>query len=1117
MLGRLFRQGSLHNSTPINNNPSINVHNTASSASPQPSPSCSYDDGYTRSILYGTQNVNQLRNYSFNSKLFRIVVSQDGGNLRTKQVLFDSSSNENLPKPSKKLFNKLHHNVVDLNDFMFGCSLPSNELCPVTKIHILPPLNSLYGQYHSVLISRLFSITNDEIPQLQNQNCNDWNVSSTLPMNSNRNQPIMVTNEKVTHKINSRFAIGIIIPIELIDDLSDIIIMNWIEISYYLASLQKLIYKKLILHLNSVPDSLASFPKNESSSSNNGPTYQSPFISNKRIQFPNYILQQEADINQQILKLIKLVHFVTLPKLIDSNSLMRLALSDEPGTRNLAINSLLINWVMEILNWLTFKDGNDGFLPSLLALILPIRTSLTSRPFQRVRSKHRELTRIVILTGNPMVVKKLIFILNGFIPNENLLDSIQISNMAQSSYSATSVNDDETIDISDNIHHALYSEDTSQQKRSIDSIAETFSNSFGISNKHTDHSTLSYNKNSMDSREPKTGVSSNLTSMKFNDVTIPHRTTESSTYYLSSNPIKFLKNNQASQVELLRNSEADYTEAKPTLSTSMLKSNPYTSPIKSSSPINIRSTNRAMEDTKKSSVTSGISPSNLGVTTCSDNLKNSSEHRADSLVSSKPIFIKNDAVIGSPIESDNSFNRSTPSIKGWEIPSKSIPSTMTTAPFSSIETSLATPGIPITSSDMKLFPNNLSKLSSMAYLSTSLNSSLSSSASKYSLSNIGGSFLEKWKNSLGSNQNTPSHIYDEYIPPPHVGKRNSFQSFRSPSPAMENDEFNWQSGNISLSSSVGPGSPITPNKLSRTHSMHDLYNLTGNEEMDELSKLNSGMNLDIKRTKSGVYNPLFNDSDIKNVADHNRDLITRKCHEIMKAKLFTKQDGNDILEVKRTNHEDYNSSNLAGKHTDDVSEDHTVTCLSKQSGEKGTETILKLQGLNSSIAFSEEFRPEFNLQSCPPSTKLEQQIMTTMKQDLLFYQNNYQYQKITTRTILVSLRSREIKTIEMKINNDGVYQEQSKDELTMNKMEEQTRPISPGVQRIPVSNTYRTKIKKVYTPTKNSGNSTLINSVDKILGDINELVNSCKSKDPDFQNSLTKLVSQLLIFDEKTN
>jgi hypothetical protein len=1046
------------------------------------------------------------------------VVSQDGGNLRTKQVLFDSSTNDNIPKPSKKSFHKLHHSVVDINDFMFGCSLPSNELCPVTKIHILPPLNSLYGHYHSVLISRLFSITNDEIPQLQEQDCNNWKVSSTLRMSSNRSQAIMVNNEEVSHKINSRFAIGIIIPIELIDDLSDVIIMNWIEISHYLAILQKLVYKKLIIQLNSVPDSPAHYPKNEHSS-NNVPTYQSPFISNKRIQFPNYILQQEADINQQILKLIKLVHFMTLPKLIDSNSLMRLALLDEPNTRNVAINSLLLNWVMEILNWLTFKDGSDGFLPSLLALILPIRSSLTSRPFQRVRSKHRELTRIVILTGNPMVVKKLIFILNGFVPNENLLDSIQIGNIAQSGYSTTSGNDDETINVPDSIHHTLCTEDASQQKRSIDSIAETFSNTFGISTKHTGHSASSYNESSKGTEESKTEVVSNLTSMKFNDITIPRRTTES-TYilpYLSSNPIRFLKNNRASPVDILQNSETDYNEAKPVLSTS--RDTPYSTPIKSSSPIDIRSTNEAVENTKKiSSVTSGISPSNVGAT--ADVMKNSSEHRPNSLISSKPIFIKSDPDIGSPVDSDNSFNQSTPSIKGWEIPSKSTPSTMTTAPYSSIEMSLATPGIPIaTTSDMKLFSNNLSKLSSMAYLSTSLNSSLSSSASKYSLSNIGGSFLEKWKNSLGSNQNTPSHIYDEYMPPPQVGKRNSFQSFRSPSPAMENDEFNWQSGNISLSSSVGPGSPLTPNKLSRTHSMHDLLNQTGNEEMDELTKSSCGMSLDIKRTKSGVYNPLFSDSDIKNVTDHNRDLITRKCNVIMKIKHSTKQDGNDILEVKRINHDDeyrHNGNNLAGNNMDGVPEENTIKFFPKKSDEKGTETILKLQGLNSCIAFSEEFRPEFNLQSCPPSTKLEQQIMTTMKQDLLFYQNNYRYEKITTRTILVSLRSREIKTIEMKINNDGVFQEQGNGEFVMSKMGEKTRPsISSGIQRMPISNTYRTKIKKVYTPTKNSGNSTLINSVNKILRDINELVNSCKSKDTDFQSRLTKLVSQLLIFDEK--
>lgn len=71
----------------------------------------------------------------------------------------------------------------------------------------------------------------------------------------------------------------------------------------------------------------------------------------------------------------------------------------------------------------------------------------------------------------------------------------------------------------------------------------------------------------------------------------------------------------------------------------------------------------------------------------------------------------------------------------------------------------------------------------MAYLSSSLTSSLNSSSSSYSLSKLGGSFVDKWKHSFDSNEYFPNS----------VTKKMSKHSLRTPSPAASSteDEFPW--------------------------------------------------------------------------------------------------------------------------------------------------------------------------------------------------------------------------------------------------------------------------------------------------------------------------------------
>lgn len=1150
MLGRLFQQSS-----------SSNVASPSPPLAPSITANDTYDDCHTRTFLYGNSKV--FKPVNFNSKQFRLIISQDGGNLRSKQVLYDSNKlgdnqnckksyfdskhskvdsdgggcdykqvqrlntyainkesetptnnndndkfndnndNDNYDKidkndkndknfnnndkycndytskngnyihsnntPDRNISNPVNnnginstipnnsiplaskyiksdpnyvakkgvslinsYNIADIDDYMFGCGLPSNESCSVTKIHILPQLNN---KTWSILITRLFSISTEDIYLVKSL---DWQVSSTLPINQNH---IIQPANKSRESINSRFSIGIIIPLQNLNDIQDLVFLNWIELSHYLLNLQKFIFKKLIFHLNL------------DSNKNNS------YIINKRIQFSNYILQQDLDINQYLLKFIKLFHYINLPKLINSNDLINEVLiskSQFNSPKNYQFKSLLFSWLMEILNWLNFKDGNDGFLPSLFALILPIKNSLAIKPYEYSKKIHREVTRIVIMTSNPTIVKKLIFIINGLIPSNNFIV------------------------------------ETKQEQE-----LETQNENDYLSEKFTSTRPETIYRNSSFTNPDFNGNNSPDVLKKIHN----HRNTN------LTSPSALTKIHRYCERLKQKQQEEDFDHSEDGTYLSMHK-NKCNTPNETSTQPN-----------------SPIKPINIGIPKRGNNLISSyvgTPILEDSVVSSNnfayPIPIKAQNTYGSPIsfENDISPNHSSPSIKGWEIPGKSTVSTTTSTNFSIIEP--MSQNIPISNTrgkDCNTHPT-LSKLASMAYLSTSLNSSLSSSTSKYSFNNIGGSFFEKWKNPLGisqSTQNTPGYTFDEYFPPP-PNKKNSFQSFKSFSPAVEHDDFNWHSGLTSLSSSYGKSQPITPTKISRSQLILEINNIHDDIEL-LINENKTGMNMNLSRTNSGIFSPIMNDT--KDCYEYNQALIMKRCQAIMKKRniLIKKWDDN-VLEVDCLPREDGAEKEKEDGIEDDDDDDEiyelsdpdqsTITSISSLSLNKqvSKSSIIKLKNLNPIVSFTEEFRPEFNLQSCPASNKLEQQIMSTMKQDLLYYQNFFHYEKITTRTILVSLRAREIKQIEMRINNKGIV-DSSNQEFTRD-----SQFSLPNIPK-PVNNTYHTKIKKVYTPTRNIGNLKLIQSIEAIFGEIDQLINYNKDKSQDFYDNLIKLVRKLLV------
>lgn len=1126
MLGRLFKQNqpgpngpnSNGNSSYISQNGNSNSYANSYGANhqakngPITNPNTNsyqnvntFEDSYSREILYGTSDILQLKPYQLNNKFFRIIISQDGGNLRSKQVLYDSAAQNNdnpgviaRPPPMSRnnssnnvnskniLTSKIYHNASELNDYMFGCGLPSNETYSTTKIHILPTLNNLtYGSNQSILITRLFLISdNNDSPNFNESFESHWKPRPALPIketsikndvfniaHAKANSPDTGSTSKSSNSINSRFSIGLIIPLESVNDhLNDVIFNNWDEISHYLIVLQKLIIKKLILTLNNSVNDLSLSSLSLQNNSPNHTHIYCPYIVNKRIQFPSYLLQNELDLNNQLIKLIKLMHYNSnVPKLINSNSLMRSSMSNSSK-----VNPMLLNWISEVVNWLQFKDGrsmsNDinpqmhssfnnnsqfqynnttnnsnslsvqsspnintlnfspstdtavtkTFLASLLALLIPLRKLLTMKPFSNANDcdNTREITRVIVMTGNPVVAKKLIFIINGLIPDNEMLTILD-------DY------EDEKSDISES------SNDTKPVEHSIGKIPE---------NKSCD---------------------------------------------------EFLDENSFSNDSL-------------------------------STPSSIKQKLFSSTGDMNNIITLG----------------------AAKPVPTRPIPIKS-SVASSYSSSDNSPTHTT-SVKGWEIPHKSSASTTTTPLKSRVE--VGTSVIPI--AEKTPARSSLSKSSSMAYLSSSLTSSLSSSASNYSLSKLGGSFMEKWKNSFSNTQHTnpnmnPSNnqtnnllgfnTENHDLLPPSLGnlsKRNSVHSLRTPSPAVEIDESLPYHNN---SSNVGniPHNSSSSTKMARANSMFDLYNNNNSYKRNGIGIIQEEgkqLQLGIKRSNTSIYTPSLRDTyKLKNINDFNRNIIRSKCSLIMKANVSV---GDSI-------HKTLNINSIMEKNEDESDsyyEDESTITSSTRVNE--ISPLIKHRPLFPNVAFAEEFRPEFILQSCPINSKLESQVMTSMKNDLLFYQNNCQFEKVTSRSVFVSLRAREIKVIEMNVGETGSGQaETSPNSQTssysgtpLGSLQDFQKPslqsaLTKGIRNnksdqneqtrrnsIPSNSTssYKTMIKKFFSPTRNSGDKEVIFAIENTLDEITKLfqtnANSQKGQttNQDFNEKLTILMSNIL-------
>jgi hypothetical protein len=405
----------------------------------------SHDDSYMREILYGLSLAAAVRPFHFAPQQFRLVVCQDGGSLRTKQVLFDSAK---VALHAMQSPTHLTHaaaaqrltNVNELNDCMFGCGLPSNETQLSTKVHVLDTGTAYNHQTAAataaaatgasgarttaVLVTRLFSVSDDTTATAA---CRLWHPTPALPI-----------RDSVGPKVHSRFAIGLVIPVED-GQFADIVVVKWCAISHYLIVLQKIVTKKIVALYEAEGvggGGAAAAAAGAGTGAGAGAGAVIPGHA-KRVQFPLYAFQGEPNLHLQVVRLVKLVNYnANVPRLVGLASRG----AGLPDARRAIVHA----WVAEILNWLEFKDGNMSFLASLFAAVLSMRTGLRQAPLERANwgdalGRRRDVARLVVMTGNPIVAKKLVFLVNGLVPNAEV--AVEPAAPEARSYSGSSDSD----------------------------------------------------------------------------------------------------------------------------------------------------------------------------------------------------------------------------------------------------------------------------------------------------------------------------------------------------------------------------------------------------------------------------------------------------------------------------------------------------------------------------------------------------------------------------------------------------------------------------------------------------------------------------------------------------
>lgn len=307
----------------------------------------------------------------------------------------------------------------------------------------------------------------------------------------------------------------------------------------------------------------------------------------------------------------------------------------------------------------------------------------------------------------------------------------------------------------------------------------------------------------------------------------------------------------------------------------------------------------------------------------------------------------------------------TPSVikKGWEIP---------TTPSRSV----ATPSLMTPCRSSIIQPTSMSNSNSVAYLSSSLSSSstFSSSLSR------GFQLLQNWKNSSVVETNPIVN----YSSP----SSSSSASYKTPSPNNEYEDYPW---NSNLNQVAHPNYTLSSgHHLTRASSSYDLTSGLSNIPKC-LKRLSIPKLPHIERTTTTLYKIGESQKSKSQLFNRSR----KSCFNLLGSKVSTSIERDNVKNVA-----------ILDVSFDDVEDDLDIDGNEDPDDEYNDYVHHTLPQL---CGYVNEYIPDFQLQACPISQELDSKIVVSMKNDL----NNY----ARSKTILVSLRAREIKEITLTKKN----------------------------------------------------------------------------------------------------
>ncbi|CDK29747.1 unnamed protein product [Kuraishia capsulata CBS 1993] len=306
-----------------------------------------------------------------------------------------------------------------------------------------------------------------------------------------------------------------------------------------------------------------------------------------------------------------------------------------------------------------------------------------------------------------------------------------------------------------------------------------------------------------------------------------------------------------------------------------------------------------------------------------------------------------------------------PVTTGWEIPSKTSPALSQSPVFIKTFESATN----FDNAVGKPMINRQSSYASLQGISSSLTASTNLAQMSQSWMNHGFSFLDKWRSGQPPQPEMPKQPVSSASSSFSLKHSLSFSHLRTPSPAFEYEEYPWT---------------ISQHSPRKVPSMVDLMGTRGVPKPPQIRRgpsLIGSISEETTKQEPGT------------IVGKRYDEIRQRCRSIMLDDISLTSE-NGVVNVLFP---------------------HQIMALPQR------KVLLPLCG------YLEQFCPEFSMQSCPISGHLENAILDVMKDDVNrmdLSQPCFSKGSVITKTILVSLRAREINEFEIRVD-DNCYRDGS--------------------------------------------------------------------------------------------